>query len=547
MKNSEKIKALFLEYEIDAYLIPSTDEYLGEYTIECNDRLKYATGFSTSNGVALLNAKGKDYFFTDARYIIAAKRELVDNFEVCDISTYNLKTHLLSIGNLRVGFCPRVHSALQINNLDGQLVPIDENLVDLAWEKRPKRKFSDIFLHDKYAGEASISKINRVLELMRQDSVDAYLITDPHSVCWLLNIRGRDFDYTPIILCSAILYQDGKLSLFSDNGYNDAISLYFSDLSISVYPESYFGKHLDASKNKKVAVGAKLSYWIEMKLQNALKVEDYCDKLKSIKNNIELEGAISAHKKDGRAVSKLLKWVKDQTGEFTELDVVDKALEFRQQEPNFVCPSFPTIAGFNANGAIIHYRPESKTNLLIKKNGILLIDSGGQYLEGTTDITRTIAIGNPTEEQIHNFTLVLKGMISVAKARFPHGTTGAELDKLAREYLLAEGKDYGHGTGHGVGSFLSVHEEPRNAMTKSSAAVLGAGMITSIEPGFYKEGEYGIRIENLAYVKEVRGMLEFEILTLVPIDESLVDFDMLTIDEKEWLERYQEHCNIVMR
>jgi Xaa-Pro aminopeptidase len=536
MSNIERIKSLFLEYNIDSYLIPSTDEYLGEYTTEHSNRLKYVTEFSGSNGIALINSKGKNYFFTDGRYMIQAKNELNNDFEICEIAKYNLKTHLSSLSNLRVGFCPKMHSALQIKNLDFSLVPIEESLVDIIWDQRPKREYSDIFLHDSYAGESTKSKIGKLLESMISDGVETYVITDPHAVCWLLNIRGRDLIYTPIILAFAILYKNGHLSLFSDNAYDQVVKEYFDQNNVSVFSEKMFVNHL--ANLKKVVISEKSSYWFEMLLPNALKVVDYCDKLKCIKNKTELEGAIFAHKKDGRAVSKLLNWINNQNQEFKEMDIVDKVMEFRQHEKGFICPSFPTIAGFNSNGAIIHYRPQENSNKVISENGILLIDSGGQYLEGTTDITRTIAIGTPTEEQIHNFTLVLKGMISVVSAKFPIGTTGTYLDKLARQYLITESKDYAHGTGHGVGSFLSVHEGPQ-AIANSNNIALEPGMILSIEPGFYKEGEYGIRIENLAYIKKVDGLLEFEVLTLVPIDETLINFSMLTEEETKWLNKYQ--------
>jgi len=545
MKAINELKKIFPDFGIDFYLVPSQDEFLGEYTTEHSNRIKYITGFSGSNGMAVFSATDQDCFFTDGRYLIQARSELLGDFEIIDIS--NLSDWIIAKckDGKKIGIDPNLHSILETENLlkKGLLVFIEQNLVDLVWIDRPSREYSHIFLHPlDYSGQDIKDKKESVVERIKQNGLDAIIISDPHSLCWLLNIRGRDLENTPIILSRAILYREGLIDLFSSNPLDSKVQEYFSANNIRVFKEEEFDSSLQRLSNQKIGINPKSPYSIKLKLQNAILVDEYCEQLRAIKNYTEIKGAISAHLKDGRAVSGLIEWIRT-TQNLTELDVSAKAQALRSEEKNFVCPSFPTIAGFKGNGAIIHYRPAESTNLEIKKDGILLIDSGGQYLEGTTDITRTIAIGTPTEEQIHNFTLVLKGAIRLMTAKFKHGTSGAELDALARQDLLQEGKNYVHGTGHGVGSFLSVHEYPRSI----ASAILEPGMIVSVEPGFYKEGEYGIRIENLVLVERAQDpeMLEFRLLTLVPIDERLVDFSILTEEERAWLERYNRSCQKV--
>ena len=551
----KKLKELFSEFGIDAYIVPSQDEFLGEYTTEHTNRLEYITGFSGSNGVAVFNLTGKDCFFTDGRYLIQAENQLQGDFEIIDMTKDPTKDRITSWCNsgMKIGIDPKLHSVVQITAWlehipQNNLVIIDQNLVDLVWENRPIKIYSDINLHPlKYSGEDVSSKKNKILAMMKESSVEAFVITDPHSVCWLLNIRGRDLLHTPLVLSRAILYEDGSLELFCSNPCSDQVRKCFKKNNITLLKEDHFEIKLADLKEAKVRITSKASYWLKMNLPNAMCDADYCESLQSYKNNVEIQGAIAAHIKDGRAVSKLIAWVKEghRAGrKMTELDVSAKALEFRSEEEGFVCPSFSTIAGFKGNGAIIHYKPSEETSIEISGNGVLLIDSGGQYFDGTTDITRTIAIGTPTQEQKHDFTLVLKGAIRLMSVRISPDTAGKDLDILARQDLKAEGKDYAHGTGHGVGSFLSVHEWPR-AVFSSPSGIFKPGMIFSIEPGFYKENEYGIRIENLVLVQEdPTGMLEFKVLTVVPIDEELVDFGMLTETEKAWVKQYNNRSTL---
>jgi len=551
------LKKLFTKFDIDFYIVPSQDEFLGEYTTDHSSRLKYITGFTGSNGLALFSKEGQDYLFTDGRYLLQAKSQLEGNFKIIDMSVNSLADilSLLLCENKKIGIDPKLHNIMQVNNLIknfsiNQFVFVEKNLIDFIWGDRPKRHYSNVGIHPlEYSGEPTSSKIRKIISRMQKDCVEFFIATDPHSVCWLLNIRGRDLQYTPLVLSNAILATNGSVGLFCNNNCDDNVIKYFEDNNITLFRETDFSSELKKITENKVLISNKSSYWVRSHFQDVEISADYCELPKACKNEIEINGTIQAHIRDGRAVAKLLNWIDDtlESGEkITELDVSAKVLELRSEEKYFKTPSFPTIAGFKNHGAIIHYNPTKATNKAISGDGMLLIDSGGQYLDGTTDITRTICIGEPTEEQKHDFTLVLKGFIRVATAKFGYDTTGADLDAFARKALVDEGKDYAHGTGHGVGSFLSVHEGPQS-ISKHSSVTLRLGMILSIEPGFYKEGEYGIRIENLAFVKESdsQDMLEFQLLTKVPIQEKLVDFDMLSDEEAEWFRKYNKSCDMM--
>ena len=548
-----ELKKLFTKFDIDFYIVPSQDEFLGEYTTDHSNRLQYITGFAGSNGLALFSKEGQDYFFTDGRYLLQAKTQLEGDFKIIDMAVNSLSDilSLLLSENKKICLDPKLHNIMQIDNLIkkfsiDQVAFVEKNLVDFIWKDRPKRNYSNVEIHPlEYAGESTANKIRKITSRMEKDCVDFFVVTDPHSVCWLLNIRGRDLEYTPLVLSSAILSLNGSVRLFCNNHCDKDVIKYFKDNNITLFKEGNFSNELKKIAESKVLLSNRSSYWVLSNLQDVEIGTDYCELPKACKNETEINGTIQAHIRDGRAVCKLLNWIEstlESKGQITELDISEKVLEFRSEEKHFVTPSFATIAGFKSNGAIIHYRPTTATNKTIS-DGMLLIDSGGQYLDGTTDITRTICIGEPTEEQKRDFTLVLKGLIRVANAKFNYDTTGADLDVFARKALADEGKDYAHGTGHGVGSFLSVHEGPQS-ISKHSSVTLRPGMILSIEPGFYKEGEYGIRIENLAFVKESdsQDMLEFQTLTKAPIQEKLVDFDMLTDSETKWLEDYNKNC-----
>lgn len=517
-----KLRDSFDDYGVDCYLIPSNDEFQSEYVPEHLNRLKYITGFSGSNGLAIVT-KTSALFFTDGRYILQASKELSGDFEV-----YNLSDLSKYIPKNKIGYDPKIYSLKAIEYYkDYNLVPCD-NLVDLIWDGKPALKQSEVFDYPlEYAGQSSYNKRKEIQDYIAHKNMDALIITDSSSICWLLNIRAHDVAYNPILLSYLIFHQDGSIELFSN--------------SKNSYSLEEFPKRLNLIKSKQVQIDSNsASTWLASQLDKPILADDPCLLKKSCKNDVEINCAKEIHLIDGVAVTKLLYWLDSSGEEKSELIISSKLLEYREKNSRFIYPSFTSISAFAANGAIIHYAPNKKTNKRLSGNGLFLLDSGGQYYGGTTDVTRVVPIGNPTQQQKENFTLVLKGHIALARAIFPKGTSGAELDILARQFLWQDGKDYAHGTGHGVGNALSVHEGPQR-ISKHSKVPLKPGMIISNEPGYYKEGEYGIRIENLMVVKELNnGYLAFETLTLVPIDKRLILPEMLSPDEQQWLDEYHK-------
>lgn len=541
MDKISKLRKFFQEHNIDAYLVPSSDEFQNEYVPKHKSRLKCLTGFTGSNGLALIT-RDKKIFFTDGRYLLQAKNELDADFEVIEYTQSNLKK-VLNDNPLIIGFDPKLHTINQVERFSSlstkcKFVAIEKNLVDLvsnADVDSPKAT-SNIFIHNiKYTGQDTEYK----RKYLKQDNVDALIITAPDSICWLLNLRGNAVEFTPFFLGFLIAYKDGNIDLFLEYIPGQEIITYLKKYLVKVKPISDVPVELKKLANLKVQTSPSSPYWFKQLVPHVSLAADPCQLPKAIKNTEEINCAIEAHLCDGAALTEFLCWLEQSDNE-TELSVSEKLLEYRKQQLDFVYPSFTTIAGFAENGAIIHYQPTPKTNKTIAGNNLLLLDSGGQYYGGTTDVTRVIAIGEPTAEQIHNFTLVLKGHIVLSSAKFVIGTNGAQLDVLARLPLWKESKDYAHGTGHGVGSFLSVHEGPQR-ISKFGEADLQEGMIVSIEPGYYKENAYGIRIENLVLVKKSSpGFLCFTPLTKVFLEPKLIDFENLTIPERQWLKDYHQ-------
>ena len=512
----DKLREQLKTYNLDAFLIPSNDEFQSEYVPDYANNLKSLIGFTGSNGELLITYNAI-VFFTDGRYLLQAKQELLTNIKILDIA--NIHDNEFISGN--IGFDPKLYTKSQISRyLNCNLIPCD-NLISLEAKPKP----SEIFNYKlKYAGESSIQKLQTLQTYLKQNNLDAIIITDSAIICWLLNVRAHDVACNPILLSYAIYHNDGKFELFSN--HKDSL------------PLTDFSKHLKLLENKKIQLDPdSASIWVSNHFKSPIYKQDPCIIAKACKNKTEINQAKRIHVIDGSALTKLLYWL-DKNPLMTELSLAEKLLEFRSKHPDFLYPSFPTIAGFASNGAIIHYQPKENTNKPLTGDGLLLLDSGGQYFGGTTDITRVIPIGKPTYEQKHNFTLVLKGHIALATAIFPQGTSGGNLDILARQFLLKEGKDYAHGTGHGVGSCLSVHEGPQR-ISHFSCQALKEGMILSNEPGYYKNGEYGIRIENLMLVvKLANGNLGFETLSLAPIDKRLILTKLLSKEEKNWLNKY---------
>ncbi|WDM85010.1 aminopeptidase P family protein [Ehrlichia sp. JZT12] len=533
------------ECKIDVLLLYNTDEYQSEYVPVNKQRIKWLCGFSGSNATLVISKQGKQHFFTDGRYLLQAAKELdLEYYQVHDVSI--LTPWQWCVENLALDTVVTYESSLftlshirKYEDCGIILKPIDQILIDKLWVRELDIKQKIVDHPIEYSGLKSYKKSCEVTKYLC--GKDAALITDTDVISWILNIRNKEFVYNPSVLSRAILYKNGKIDLFIDdvksvNIEYEHLSVYFLDQLFNVL-KSIKSIVIDAS-----TIPMNIFQCLQQK-DILIKNFDDCLLMKAEKNNVEIQGAINAHIRDGVALVNLLYWLDIQlhsNQKVTELDVESKLLSFRQDQDLFQGESFATISAFAENGAIIHYKANSKTNKLICGNGLYLLDSGGQYLDGTTDVTRTIAIGEPTSEQITNFTLVLKGHIAIAIAMFPLKVNGGILDVLARQYLWRNGLDYQHGTGHGVGSFLSVHEGPY-AISYNNNIVLKPNMILSNEPGYYKSGEYGIRIENLIYVEEcLNGFLRFKQLTCVPIDLKLIDVDMLSSEEINYIDEYHD-------
>ena len=522
---------------VKAYIIPNNDEFGNEYLPDSAKRLEYLTGFTGSAGTAVVGIT-KAAFFTDGRYTLQAANQIDSKiFEVYNISEKRPEEWIYD-HQLDAAFDPWLMSARESRRYNAK--PLNGNLVDIIWPTKPAAPTAPAKPHKiEYAGETSESKRTRIAA--RLQGADMALITAPDSLNWLLNIRGNDIKYTPICLAYGVLHKSGKLDL------------YISRKKATFEILNFFGKDIKLKephqimelKGKILLDPARTPLAIYQALyENGAEViegEDPCVMPKACKNPTEIAGIRAAHQIDGRAVTKFLRWVKKQK-EIDENWAAIRLEEFRKESPDYVFPSFNTISGFGANGAIVHYdHTKNPEPAKFTPENLYLVDSGAQYEFGTTDITRTIAIGEPTQEMKRSYTLVLKGHIALASAKFPRGTTGSQLDPLARQFLWKDGKDYDHGTGHGVGHYLSVHEGPQGISKRPSHVPLMPGMIISNEPGYYKAGEYGIRIENLVLVVEQEnGFLGFETLTLAPLDNTLINHGMLTDQERDWVHDYEE-------
>jgi Xaa-Pro aminopeptidase len=462
----------------------------------------------------------------------------------------------------RLGYSPWLHSvdgaerlAKACEEAHAKLVAVEDNPVDVIWTDRPEPPLGAVVAHEmRYAGEEASSKLARVQAEMRGRAADILMVSDPHAVSWLFNIRGSDVPHTPVVLAFATVPREGRPTIFVDlRKIGNEIRSRLEEIA-DVRPNAAFERDLAALGHEHRAVWLDPSICpeaiVRLIVENGgtvVRGSDPIAPMKAVKNRFEIDGARAAQLRDGVAVTRFLAWFDRQAprGEITEIDAVEALESFRRETGLLKDVSFPTISGAGPNGAIVHYRVTRKTNRRIVQNELFLLDSGGQYEDGTTDITRTVAVGVPTAEMRQNFTLVLKGHIAIARAVFPDGTTGAQLDPLARQYLWRAGLDFDHGTGHGVGSYLSVHEGPAR-ISKLGTVALKRGMILSNEPGYYRTDAYGIRIENLVLVTEAaavpgaeKPLNAFETLTLVPIDTRLIEPAMLSADERAWFDAYQ--------
>ncbi|MGE5547203.1 MAG: aminopeptidase P family protein [Solirubrobacterales bacterium] len=538
---------------LDGFLVPRADEHQGEYVAPSSQRLAWLTGFTGSAGIAVV-LPDRAAIFVDGRYTIQVRAEvdttLFEPLHLTELPPSRWLAEALPTG-ARLGFDPWLHTADQLDayraaceRANAVLVPSDGNPVDAVWLGRPPAPSAAIVAHDlTHAGRAAADKRAEIGRLLAEDRLDAAVLSDPASVAWLLNLRGGDVAYTPLPLAFAVVQADGSAELFVDSG-----RLAVAPEAV-VRPPEEFEAALDALAGRRVRVDqATCPFAVVDRLVKAgAKVDkgaDPCAVPKACKNPVELKGARAAHRRDGAALVRFLAWLAAE-GNADELSAADRLEAFRRDGDLFQGLSFPTIAGAGPNGAIVHYRSSAETNRRLQPGELFLLDSGAQYLDGTTDVTRTIAVGSPGAEERRRFTLVLKGHIGIATAVFPKGTTGSQLDVLARRHLWAAGLDFDHGTGHGVGSYLSVHEGPQRISKVGNSVPLRPGMILSNEPGYYKAGAYGIRIENLLAVTDApapdgaeRELLGFETLTLVPIDRALIEAGLLSAEERAWVDAY---------
>lgn len=554
---------------LDAFLVPRGDEHRGEYVAPCADRLAWITGFTGSAGLAVI-AKTMATLFVDGRYTVQAPAQVpgrlftfnqVPNTTLEDWLRDTFAAEAGTKSPAVIGYDPWLHSVGEIERLTSKLVgtglklkPVTVNPIDKIWgSARPSPPLAPVMVQPlAQAGVAPKDKIDSLQDKLRAAGHDATVLTAPDSICWLLNIRGSDVDHNPVVLCFAIVPVRGKVELFVESEKLDAEAKAHLAPFTKVLARSKFGEHLKAlaAAGKVVRVDrGTCPVWIARKLGGPKRIangDDLCVLPKAIKNKVEIRGARNAHKRDGVAMCRFLAWLDREApaGRVDEISAAQQLEQFRKETGKLREISFDTISGSGPNGAIVHYRVTEPTNRKLGKGELYLVDSGAQYRDGTTDITRTIAIGKPTSEMCDRFTRVLKGHIAIATAAFPAGTRGVELDPLARRALWDAGLDFDHGTGHGVGSYLSVHEGPQS-ISKRGTTVLQAGMIISNEPGYYKEGSFGIRIENLVLVAPAkkpadgdRPMMTFETLTLAPIDRRLVAVSLLTPAERAWLNDY---------
>ena len=547
---------------LDGFVVPRADEHQGEYVPKRAERLAWLTAFTGSAGAAVV-LRDKAAVFVDGRYTLQVRQQtdtsLFEPRDLVEEGPAGWIAKALPKG-ARLGYDPWLHTQAAIEGLraaaekaGGTLVACDSNPIDAVWKDQPDAPTAKAIVHAmNLAGESAESKRTRIAEDVKTQGADAAVITLPDSVCWLLNIRGGDVPHTPFALSFAILNLDGSTDLFMDERKSSPELLQHLGNAVRLRDPKDFPPALDALRGKTVVTDPMTasSAIFDRLTRAGAKIRRAADPVqlpKACKNPVEIEGSRKAHIRDGAALSKFLCWLAREAprGNLTEIDAAKTLEGYRAQTGALRDLSFDSISGAGSNGAVVHYRVTNSTNRPIHNNEVFLIDSGGQYPDGTTDVTRTVIVGTPTAEMKDRFTRVLKGHISLATVRFPEGTTGAALDAFARRPLWEAGLDYDHGTGHGVGSYLSVHEGPQNISKRNITQPLKSGMICSNEPGFYKTGEFGIRIENLIVVTEAkavaggeRKMMEFETITLAPIDLGLVEPSLLSAEERAWLNAY---------
>ena len=558
MNKINQLRNILNKQNCDAYLIPKNDEYFGEYVPKNKDRLKFISGFTGSTGLALI-LKNKSYLFVDGRYTLQAKKEIYKDFKICEIP--KIKPHYI-LKNLNkeitLGFDPKLFTSNTLKNIISnsliKIKPINNNLIDAVWKNKTKVNNNKFYiLEEKYHGENYLNKISKVNKFLKLKDIHYLLTTAVENISWLLNIRGSDASSSPLTNGKILFNKNGKIIFFTNiKKITPQIKKSFGKKVIFI-KEELFVNYLRKIKNSKILIDKKTcSFYYEKNIHFSNKlidIEDPIYLLKAIKNKTEINNTKIAHLFDGIALTKFIFWLKNnyRKTKITEVSAQNKLENYKKQNKNYLYPSFNTISGFGGNGAIVHYRSNNKTNKAIKGNNLYLLDSGSQYFYGTTDVTRTIAIGNLSNFQKKIYSNVLKGHIAVASYKLKKSTLGKHIDKVARVPLLKLGYNYSHGTGHGVGYFLNVHEGPQGLSPFNNHKIL-PGMILSNEPGFYKENNFGIRIENLIYCEKINNNhSKFINLTMVPIDKDCINNKLFNKNEINWINNYHEKIFYILK
>ncbi len=548
MEKIDKLKKIFLREKIDGYIVPKNDEFFGEYIPDYKDRLKFISDFSGSFGFALI-LKKRNYLFVDGRYTSQANKQSGKIYKIITIPN-KMPHNILKDGKLLIGYDPKLFTkkflSLFFNRSSCKFKSLDNNLIDEIWKRKiniSKKKFFK--LPSNSCSETYNSKVKKIIYYLKRKKAEFLFITASENNAWLMNIRGRDTEYSPIPHSYILIDKNKKIYFFCNlNKVSFSLKRFFNE--VKFLDINSVSKILEGIKKKKFIIDKNScsNYFENLILKNnkILNYEDPIYSLKAIKGKREIENIKKAHIFDGVALTKYLFWLKKNflKKKISEISASKKLLNFRKRNKKFKFLSFPTISGSGPNGAIIHYKATKKTNRRLGIGDIYLVDSGGQYEFGTTDVTRTISLKNKNKRIKDIFTRVLKGHIAVADFKLKKNTSGSQIDNYARKHLKQIGLDYEHGTGHGVGYFLNVHEGP-HAISKKNEISLKEGMIVSNEPGYYEKNKFGIRIENLIYVKRIKNKKFFENLTMAPIDKSLIIRGKLNKKEKSWLNNYHKN------
>lgn len=558
MDKINQLRNILNKQNCDAYIIPKNDEYFGEYVPKNKDRLKFISGFTGSTGLALI-LKNKSYLFVDGRYTLQAKKEICKDFKICEIPKIKPYYILKNLNKeITLGFDPKLFTSNTLKNIISnsliKIKPINNNLIDTIWKNKTKVNNNKFYiLEKKYHGESFVNKISKVSKFLKFKDIHYLLTTAVENISWLLNIRGSDGSSSPLTNGKILFNKNGKIIFFTNiKKITPQIKKALGKKVIFI-KEELFVNYLKKIKNSKILIDKKTcSFYYEKNIHSSNKlidIEDPIYLLKAIKNKTEISNAKIAHLFDGIALTKFIFWLKNnyKKTKITEVSAQNKLEKYKKQNKNYLYPSFNTISGFGGNGAIVHYRSNNNTNKEIKGNNLYLLDSGSQYFYGTTDVTRTIAIGNLSSFQKKIYSYVLKSHIAVASYKLKKSTLGKHIDKIARVPLLKLGYNYSHGTGHGVGYFLNVHEGPQGLSPFNNHKIL-PGMILSNEPGFYKENNFGIRIENLIYCKKINNNhSKFINLTMVPIDKDCINNKLFNKNEINWINNYHQKIFYILK